>query len=158
MYGGDEVGALVFDPGHFSMRVGYAGEDCPKSEIPSVVGVSAADKKDQNGGESDAMEVDGEGEPMPSSSLGERARKPLKYVSPSRAAGEKALGRRLRKGRAWRRGENCVSDGGRVVGAGRANPAHVAPRGRQHAEPRRAAARQKGPTTPLARPTPNRDW
>ena len=59
VYGGDEVGALVFDPGHFSMRVGYAGEDCPKSEIPSVVGVSAADKKDQNGGEIDAMEVDG---------------------------------------------------------------------------------------------------
>ena len=40
VYGGDEVGALVFDPGHFSMRVGYAGEDCPKSEIPSHVGTS----------------------------------------------------------------------------------------------------------------------
>jgi len=40
VYGGDEVGALVFDPGHFSLRVGYAGEDCPKAEIPSVVGVS----------------------------------------------------------------------------------------------------------------------
>ena len=40
VYGGDEVGALVFDPGHFSMRVGYAGEDCPKSEIPSYVGTS----------------------------------------------------------------------------------------------------------------------
>ncbi len=54
VYGGDEVGALVFDPGHFSMRVGYAGEDCPKSEIPSVVGVSnAADKKSDG-----AMDVD----------------------------------------------------------------------------------------------------
>ena len=40
VYGGDEVGALVFDPGHFSLRVGYAGEDCPKSEIPSHVGTS----------------------------------------------------------------------------------------------------------------------
>ena len=40
VYGGDEVGALVFDPGHFSMRVGYAGEDSPKSEIPSHVGTS----------------------------------------------------------------------------------------------------------------------
>lgn len=40
VYGGDEVGALVFDPGHFSFRVGYAGEDSPKAEIPSVVGVS----------------------------------------------------------------------------------------------------------------------
>lgn len=37
VYGGDEVGALVFDPGHFSLRVGYAGEDCPKAEIPSIV-------------------------------------------------------------------------------------------------------------------------
>ena len=40
VYGGDEVGALVFDPGHHSFRVGFAGEDCPKSEIPSVVGIS----------------------------------------------------------------------------------------------------------------------
>jgi len=40
VYGGDEVGALVFDPGHFSLRVGYAGEDCPKAEIPSMVGTS----------------------------------------------------------------------------------------------------------------------
>ncbi|XP_023337860.1 actin-like protein 6B [Eurytemora carolleeae] len=40
VYGGDEVGALVFDPGHFSLRVGYAGEDCPKSEIPAWVGTS----------------------------------------------------------------------------------------------------------------------
>ena len=39
VYGGDEVGALVFDPGHFSLRVGYAGEDCPKAEIPSTVSV-----------------------------------------------------------------------------------------------------------------------
>ena len=52
VYGGDEVGALVFDPGHFSVRVGYAGEDSPKSEIPSVVGISDAPK-------TEAMEVDG---------------------------------------------------------------------------------------------------
>lgn len=32
----DEVGALVFDPGHYSFRAGYAGEDIPKAEIPSV--------------------------------------------------------------------------------------------------------------------------
>jgi hypothetical protein len=24
LYGGDEIGALVFDPGHHSFRVGYA--------------------------------------------------------------------------------------------------------------------------------------
>ena len=35
----DEVGALVFDPGHSSLRVGYAGEDSPKFDIPSWVAV-----------------------------------------------------------------------------------------------------------------------
>lgn len=39
MYGGDEVGALVFDIGSFSIRAGYAGEDMPKAEFPSTVGV-----------------------------------------------------------------------------------------------------------------------
>lgn len=39
LYGGDEIGALVFDPGHHSFRVGYAQEDTPKAEIPAVVGV-----------------------------------------------------------------------------------------------------------------------
>lgn len=33
----DEVGAIVFDTGHHSVKVGYAGEDQPKIEIPSVV-------------------------------------------------------------------------------------------------------------------------
>lgn len=36
----DEVGALVFDVGHHSFRAGYAGEDTPKTEIPSYVGVA----------------------------------------------------------------------------------------------------------------------
>lgn len=40
LYGGDEIGALVFDPGHHSLRVGYAQEDAPKAEIPSFVGVA----------------------------------------------------------------------------------------------------------------------
>ena len=40
LYGGDEIGALVFDPGSCSFRVGYAQEDTPKADIPSVVGVS----------------------------------------------------------------------------------------------------------------------
>lgn len=39
VYGGDEVGALVFDIGSHSTRVGYAGEDCPKADFPSFVGV-----------------------------------------------------------------------------------------------------------------------
>lgn len=39
VYGGDEVGALVFDIGHFTFRAGYAGEDSPKADIPTTVGV-----------------------------------------------------------------------------------------------------------------------
>lgn len=39
LYGGDEIGALVFDPGHHSLRVGYAQEDTPKADIPAVIGV-----------------------------------------------------------------------------------------------------------------------
>ncbi len=54
VYGGDEVGALVFDPGHHSLRVGYGGEDCPKSEIPSIIGLSQDEST-----KSEAMEVDG---------------------------------------------------------------------------------------------------
>ena len=53
VYGGDEVGALVFDPGHYSLRVGYAGEDTPKTEIPSVVGIS----EDADNVKTDAMDV-----------------------------------------------------------------------------------------------------
>ncbi|KAL8618987.1 Actin-like 6A [Nucella lapillus] len=39
VYGGDEVGALVFDIGSYSFRAGYAGEDTPKAEIPTHVGM-----------------------------------------------------------------------------------------------------------------------
>lgn len=39
VYGGDEVGALVFDLGSHSFRAGYAGEDTPKAEIPASLGV-----------------------------------------------------------------------------------------------------------------------
>ncbi|XP_050669493.1 actin-like protein 6A [Leptidea sinapis] len=42
LYGGDEIGALVFDPGHHSFRVGYAQEDTPKADIPAVIGVGPA--------------------------------------------------------------------------------------------------------------------
>lgn len=48
LYGGDEIGALVFDPGHQSLRVGYAQEDTPKAEIPSVVAVCPEEKLTNN--------------------------------------------------------------------------------------------------------------
>ncbi|KAL3089937.1 hypothetical protein niasHS_006389 [Heterodera schachtii] len=39
IYGGDDVGALVFDPGSHSFRVGYGGEEFPRFDIPARVGV-----------------------------------------------------------------------------------------------------------------------
>ncbi|XP_076471335.1 actin-like protein 6A isoform X2 [Babylonia areolata] len=58
VYGGDEVGALVFDIGSYSFRAGYAGEDTPKAEIPTHVGVVEEIEA--------AMETDGgDGPPQP---------------------------------------------------------------------------------------------
>ncbi|KAI9730085.1 MAG: NuA4 histone acetyltransferase subunit [Cirrosporium novae-zelandiae] len=37
-YAGDEIQALVLDPGYSSVRAGFAGEDCPKSVVPSYYG------------------------------------------------------------------------------------------------------------------------
>ncbi len=48
----DEVGALVFDPGNYALRAGYAGEDSPKAQIPSVVGVL------EQGSQVEMMDVD----------------------------------------------------------------------------------------------------
>ena len=45
---------MVFDVGHHSFRAGYAGEDSPKAEIPSQVGVVT--ELVENG----LMEVDGQ--------------------------------------------------------------------------------------------------
>lgn len=39
IYGGDEVGAIVFDCGSHSFRAGYGGEEYPKFDIPSYIGV-----------------------------------------------------------------------------------------------------------------------
>ena len=37
-YGGDEISALVLDPGSYTTRIGYAGEDTPKANIPTFCG------------------------------------------------------------------------------------------------------------------------
>ncbi|KAI5267739.1 Actin/actin-like protein [Aureobasidium subglaciale] len=43
-YAGDEINALVLDAGSFTTRAGFAGEDTPKSVIPSVYGsIASAD-------------------------------------------------------------------------------------------------------------------
>lgn len=46
----DEINALVLDPGSYSIRAGFAGEDAPKSVVPSYYGViqgSDADSQPQ---------------------------------------------------------------------------------------------------------------
>ncbi|PGH11219.1 hypothetical protein AJ80_07224 [Polytolypa hystricis UAMH7299] len=43
-YGGDEVSALILDPGYSSIRAGFAGEDTPKSIIPTFYGKYDTDK------------------------------------------------------------------------------------------------------------------
>ncbi|XP_023696694.1 actin-like protein 6A isoform X2 [Paramormyrops kingsleyae] len=55
VYGGDEVGALVFDIGSYSVRAGYAGEDCPKADFPTAIGMTL-DREDG----STPMETDGD--------------------------------------------------------------------------------------------------
>nr|XP_022915511.1 actin-like protein 6B [Onthophagus taurus] len=39
VYGGDEIGALVLDVGSNTIRAGYAGEDSPRFDIPTTVGI-----------------------------------------------------------------------------------------------------------------------
>ncbi|KEY65110.1 hypothetical protein S7711_04200 [Stachybotrys chartarum IBT 7711] len=43
IYGGDEVSALVLDPGYCHTRAGFAGEDVPKSVFPSFYGHVTSD-------------------------------------------------------------------------------------------------------------------
>lgn len=41
----DEISALVLDPGYSTIRAGFAGEDVPKSVIPSSYGLVPVDKE-----------------------------------------------------------------------------------------------------------------
>lgn len=42
-YGADEINALVLDPGYSVVRAGFAGEDAPKSVVPTHYGVHRDD-------------------------------------------------------------------------------------------------------------------
>ncbi|GAB7357286.1 hypothetical protein MBLNU459_g8255t1 [Dothideomycetes sp. NU459] len=44
-YAGDEINALVLDPGSFSTRAGFAGEDTPKSVVPSYYGALTSESE-----------------------------------------------------------------------------------------------------------------
>jgi len=41
-YAGDEVSAIVLDPGYSTVRAGFAGEDVPKSVCPSFYGQTSS--------------------------------------------------------------------------------------------------------------------
>lgn len=46
VYGGDEITAVVIDPGSFSTNIGYSGTDCPQAILPSYFGhYKVADEK-----------------------------------------------------------------------------------------------------------------
>ncbi|KAL5606052.1 hypothetical protein BROUX41_006174 [Berkeleyomyces rouxiae] len=51
VYGGDEVSALVLDPGYSHTRAGFAGEDVPKAVIPSFYAHYATDPVHSNYGD-----------------------------------------------------------------------------------------------------------
>ncbi len=38
IYGGDEISAIVLDPGSSTLRVGWAGEDTPRGVLPTAFG------------------------------------------------------------------------------------------------------------------------
>lgn len=59
VYGGDEVGALVFDIGSCSFRAGYAGEDSPKADVPTYMGVLEESSKSDNIMETDEVPTEG---------------------------------------------------------------------------------------------------
>ncbi|KAG8532755.1 NuA4 histone acetyltransferase subunit [Bacidia gigantensis] len=47
-YGGDEISALVIDPGYSTVRAGFAGEDTPKSVVPSYYGTIPSENEPEN--------------------------------------------------------------------------------------------------------------
>lgn len=53
VYGGDEINAIVIDPGSYSTNIGYSGTDCPQSILPSrygnFTGNSEGEEEDDGG-------------------------------------------------------------------------------------------------------------
>lgn len=39
VYGGDEITAVIIDPGSYTTNIGYSGTDCPQSILPSCYGL-----------------------------------------------------------------------------------------------------------------------
>ncbi|QLL33844.1 hypothetical protein HG536_0F01690 [Torulaspora globosa] len=48
VYGGDEITAVVIDPGSFTTNIGYSGSDCPQAILPSYYGLKDPEEEDQS--------------------------------------------------------------------------------------------------------------
>lgn len=48
VYGGDEITAVVIDPGSFTTNIGYSGTDCPQAILPSCYGHYKSDGEEQD--------------------------------------------------------------------------------------------------------------
>lgn len=47
VYGGDEITAVIIDPGSYTTNIGYSGTDCPQSILPSCYGVKEEKEGDK---------------------------------------------------------------------------------------------------------------
>ncbi|QLQ78505.1 hypothetical protein HG537_0A07520 [Torulaspora globosa] len=48
VYGGDEITAVVIDPGSFTTNIGYSGSDYPQAIVPSCYGLKESKEEDQS--------------------------------------------------------------------------------------------------------------
>lgn len=75
MYFSDEVGALVFDAGHYTFRAGYAGEEFPKVDLPSDIGII-----DEQIGSNDTEQMDTSEANASSSKPGDSPKKVKRFL------------------------------------------------------------------------------
>jgi len=97
VYGGDEVGALVFDFGSRTIRAGFAGEDLPKADIPSTIGAIEEEVK---------MEVDDAKITTEKMAEGSTAATPAPTSSPSKTEATKTESTTKKR---YLFGSNCIS-------------------------------------------------
>lgn len=47
VYGGDEITAVIIDPGSYTTNIGYSGTDCPQVILPSAYGIQQIEGDDE---------------------------------------------------------------------------------------------------------------
>ncbi len=58
----DDVSSVVLDIGSYQTRAGYSGEDCPRSVIPSFVGLTSSSEDVEMNGKQQSRVVVGAAE------------------------------------------------------------------------------------------------